>query len=122
MQFGYLAFFFDPRGALDLDYLFSQCNVTTLSEPELVSTILCSVKVIAITIHNCCLFLSRKCHSDLFYLLHLEYYHLNPSLFHFMTLHLAESLKYYLTLFQCANINIIAHYIFFIRSFIFLKH
>ena len=79
----------------------------------------CSVKVIAVMIHNHCLFPSRKCHSDLSYLLHLEYHHLNPRLFHIMTLHLQESLNYYLTFFQCANSNIIAHYTFSLGHLVF---
>lgn len=72
----------------------------------------CSIKVIAIMFHNHCLFHSRKCQSYLSYFLHLEYHHLNPRLFHFMTLNLQWSLNYYLTFFQCANTNIIIHVLF----------
>lgn len=113
-------FFFDPRGTLNLDYLPSQCNVTTLFEPELVSTILCSVKVIAITFHNCCLFLSRKCHSDLSYLFHLEYYHLNPSLF-ISWLFIWQSLLNIILLSSNAPISILLPIIFFHWVIYFFK-
>lgn len=85
MQFSHLSFLLWPqRDSLTLEHLPTQCNITTLWARTGQPLSFYSVKVIAIMIHKHCLFPSMKCHSDLSYFLHLEYHHLNPSLFHFI--------------------------------------